>query len=208
MKDKGLTIAYLRVSTDKQDTENQLFGIQKFAAEKNWMISQTIHDTASGAVSWRERKLAQAISELKAGDNLLVAEMSRLGRSTIDVLEVMKEATTRGINLYIVKQGLALDGSAMSKLIATMLAVFSELERDLIRSRTKEALARRRAEGLSLGRPKGKATKTKLDDQAEKIRDYINKGINKRDIARLIDCAPNTLYSWLERNGLHERGEK
>jgi DNA invertase Pin-like site-specific DNA recombinase len=110
------------------------------------------------------------------------------------------------INVHIAKQGMVLDGSMQSRITATVLGLAAEIERELIVLRTTEALAKRKAEGKILGRPKGRqSTHLKLDQKEAEIRNYLNKGISKRSIAKLVDCSPSTLYDWLERKHLHPR---
>ena len=110
----------------------------------------------------------------------------------------MRECIDKGIHLHVVKNGIVLDGSMQAKIVATVLGLAAEIERDFISSRTKEALAKRKAEGMQLGRPTGPAKVLRLDMHADKIDSYIAKGIDKRAISKLLDVAPNTLYSWLK----------
>jgi len=88
---------------------------------------------------------------------------------------------------------------------ATILGLTAQIEREFISTRTKEALARRKSQGLKLGRPKGQANLLKLDSYHEEITNYLKKGINKRAISKLIDCSPSTLYLWLKRRKLYDK---
>ncbi len=109
----------------------------------------------------------------------------------------------RGLIIHIAKQRMVLDGSRQSRITATVLGLAAEIERELISQRTIEALARRKAEGKPLGRPKGrKATSLKLDAKEAEIRGYLAKGISKRSIAKLVECSPSTLYDWLARRNI------
>jgi DNA invertase Pin-like site-specific DNA recombinase len=109
----------------------------------------------------------------------------------------------RGVHVHIAKQQMVLDGSLPSRITATVLGLAAEIEREFIALRAREALAKRRAEGKPLGRPKGKpAARLKLDAQEAVIRGYLAKGINKLAMARLLECAPSTLYTWLARRNL------
>lgn len=195
--------AYLRVSTDQQDVDNQRHGILEYANTHHMSGLLFVEDVVSGKKSWRERKLGELlVNECQAGDTVLFAEISRMARSTLQVLEVLKHCIDGGINVHIAKQKMILDDSMQSRITATVLGLAAEIEREFISIRTKEALAKRKAEGVQLGRPKGPAPRVKLDSHASQIADYLKKGINKRDIARLIECSPSTLYEWMKRRGI------
>jgi DNA invertase Pin-like site-specific DNA recombinase len=97
---------------------------------------------------------------------------------------------------------MVIDGSIQSTITATVLGLAAQIEREFISSRTKEALAKRREDGMKLGRPKGQAQLLKLDNYRDEILKYLKKGINKRAISKLIECSPSTLYEWLKRRKL------
>ncbi len=191
--------AYLRVSTDAQDVDNQRHGILEYANARGFTGIKFTEDVVTGKASWKERKLGALVESLAAGDVLIFAEISRIARSTLQVLEVLERCAARGIAVHIAKQNMRLDDSMQSRITATVLGLAAEIEREFISIRTKEALAKVKAAGIQLGRPKGPAAHVKLDDHEKQIRDYLAKGINKRDIARLVECAPSTLYDWLAR---------
>jgi DNA invertase Pin-like site-specific DNA recombinase len=190
--------AYLRVSTDAQDVANQRHGVVKYCADKRLLEPVFVEDTASGKSDWRDRQLGKIIDRAAPGDVLVVAEVSRLARNTLQVLEIGRECISRGVHLHVAKNGIVFDDSMQSKIVATVLGLVAEIERDFISSRTKEALAKRKAEGMKLGRPVGAAKKLRLDPQANKIDEYLKLGIDKRAIAKLLDVSPNTLYAWLK----------
>jgi DNA invertase Pin-like site-specific DNA recombinase len=205
--------AYLRVSTDQQDLNNQRHGVIEYARVKGWGTRQSdteenvglifYEDTASSKKEWRERDLGKLIEQAKAGDVLLVAEISRLARSALQVLEILQECTKQEIIVHVAKSNMIMDGSLNSKITATILGLAAEIEREFISARTTEALAKRKAAGLPLGRPKGSVNHTKkLDAKKEEIKDLLAKGVHKTSICRMFDCAPTTLYSWMEDNGL------
>jgi len=115
-------------------------------------------------------------------------------------LEILELAAKKEISVHIVKTKMVMDGSIQATITATVLGLAAQIERELISSRTKEALAKRKAEGLPLGRPKGRTAKrTKLDDHRDDIYGYLKRGISKRSIAKLLNCSPTTLYSWFKR---------
>ena len=189
--------AYLRVSTDQQDLLNQKFGILgdiKF-----------LEDNTSGKISWQERTIGKIIESAKAGDVILASEVSRLGRSALQVLEILELAVKKEIAVHITKNSMIIDGSMQSTITATILGLAAQIEREFISTRTKEALAKRKADGVKLGRPKGKAQTLKLDAFEDEIRDYLKKGINKLAISKLIECSPSTLYLWLKRKKLYRK---
>lgn len=190
--------AYLRVSTDAQDVANQRHGVVRHCIEKKLLEPVFIEDTASGKMDWRARQLGKLIDRAGAGDVIVVSEVSRLARNTLQVLEISRACIERGVHLHIVKSALVFDNSMQSKIMATVLGLVAEIERDFISSRTKEALAKRKADGMKLGRPVGPAKNLRLDPMADKIDAYLAKGIDKRAVAKLLDVAPNTLYAWLK----------
>lgn len=189
--------AYLRVSTDAQDVANQRHGVVKYCADKRLLEPVFIEDTASGKTDWRDRPLGKIIERAGQGDIVVVSEVSRLARNTLQVLEIGRECIQRGVHLHVAKNGIVFDDSMQSKIVATVLGLVAEIERDFISARTKEALAKRKAEGVKLGRPAGSAKKLRLDPVAGKIDEYLKLGIDKRAIAKLLDVSPGTLYNWL-----------
>ena len=209
--------AYLRVSTDAQDLENQKHGILEYANALNLGKGVFVEDTASGKLNCTERKLGELVNETAvAGDTVIFAEFSRIGRSTLQVLEVLKAAVELNIQIHIAKDKVVMDDSIQATIYATVLGLAAEIERNFITLRTKESLAKKKQElkekgyfinnkgekVTSLGRPRGKASVTKLDAREKEIKGYLKKGVSKRSIARIVECSPNTLYSWLKRKKL------
>lgn len=199
------TIAYLRVSTDAQDLEKNKADILRFANEKHLNHVGWIEEKVSGQVPWSKRKIAQAINTLQAGDNLIVSELSRLGRSMLECMEILSISSQKGIHVYAIKGNWQLDGSIQSKLIAMCFAMASEIERSLISQRTREALAARKRSGLPLGRPKGPG-KSKLDQYEPEIRALIVNGSTQRFIAKRYESTEANLYNWMKRHGLNKGG--
>ena len=199
-----VTYAYLRVSTNQQDVDNQRHGILKYANQKSLGHLEFVEDAVSGQKKWRDRAVGELLTKIaERGDVIIFAEISRMARSTLQVLEILECCMQRGLSVHIAKQQMVLDESMPSRITATVLGLVAEIERELISLRTSEALAKRKAAGKPLGRPKGRqSAKLKLDAKAKEIQMYLDKGISKRSIAKLVDCAPSTLYYWLERNQL------
>ncbi|MBP9742912.1 MAG: recombinase family protein [Burkholderiales bacterium] len=195
--------AYLRVSTDRQDAKNQKLGILDYCNSQNINNLKIVEDTISGTTSWRDRAIGTLIEGGITGDIIVVAEVSRLGRSILQVLEIMEIAAQKGISIHIAKNRMVMDGSMQSTITATVLGLVAQIEREFLSSRTKEALQQKKLEGIKLGRPKGQSDILKLDAFRDQISGYIKKGINKRAIAKLIECSPSTLYHWLKRRHIH-----
>jgi len=194
-----VVVAYLRVSTDAQDVANQKLGVLEYCARHGFGEPLLIEDTVSGKLDWRKRKIGEVLHTIPQGSVLIAAEITRLARSTLQVLEMLKLAAEREISVHVVKSRLVLDGSLSSKITATVLALAGEIEREFIAARTKEALRQRKAAGKQLGRTPGKSARLSLDAKAAEIDKYLAIGLNKRAIAKLCACSPGTLYSWLER---------
>ena len=192
--------AYLRVSRDTQDVANQKYGILDYCNGRGISPVTLVEDTESRKKPWRERGIGQILQDASEGDVILAAEISRLGGSPLQVLEILEEAARKKASVHIVKSQIVMDGSLQSAIIATVLGLAAQIEREFISVRTKEALARRKAEGVKLGRPRGEAPRLKLDSQREMILDYLGKNVSRRSIARILGCSPSTLYAWLRRN--------
>ncbi len=163
------------------------------------MPLKIVSDEVSTQVGWSDRKIGEILNEALPGDTLIVSEISRLARSTLQVLEILELAAKKRISIHIVKNGLVMDGSIQATITATILGLAAQIEREFISMRTKEALTRRKESGLPMGRPKGRAPTVMLDPHREMIQSYLKKGVNKRSIAKIIECSPTTLYSWIER---------
>ncbi len=148
--------AYYRVSTDKQDYNSQKLGVLDYCDKNGLTIEkEVVDDGVSGCIKAKDRNLNKIIKNGNKGDWLIVSELSRLGRSTIDVLETCRIFGKKGINVYLVKQSIKLDESPMGKMILAILSAFAEMERDLMIQRSKEGIERARIQGNHLGRPFG-----------------------------------------------------
>jgi DNA invertase Pin-like site-specific DNA recombinase len=191
--------AYLRVSTSKQDTENQKLSVLDYCNRHNLVPVKYIEDTSSGKLHWQDRPIGAILEQANADDHIIVAEVSRLGRSTLQVLEILEHAARAKVSVHIAKSNMVMDSSMQSTITATILGLAAQIEREFISARTKEALSQRKAQGIKLGRPKGQASTLRLDAEREQITDYLTKGVSKRSIAKIIECSPATLYNWLKR---------
>ncbi len=165
--------AYLRVSKDTQDVENQKFGILEYCNQKNIAPVTIVEDTESRSKSWRLRGIGNILQKVQKGDRILVAEVSRLGGSPLQVLEILEEAAKKEIAIHIAKSQIIMNGTLQSTIIATILGLSAQIEREFISARTKEALAKVKTEGIKLGRPKGPAKHLKLDQHRDLILEYL-----------------------------------
>ena len=195
--------AYLRVSKDSQDVRNQKLGVMEYANARGLGSLEVVEDTVGGRVNWQERGVGELLEKTGKGDVILVAEVSRLARSTIQVLEIMREAARKEVSIHIVKNSMVMDGSMSARITVTVLGLAAEIEREFISERTKEGLARRKAEGKTLGRPKGaKGKHLKLDGQRKDIKKWQGMGLNKTAIAKLCGVSRVTLDAWLKKEKL------
>ena len=197
-------IAYLRVSTMEQDIEKNKSEILHLANEKSLGKVEFVEEKVSGKIHWKQRKIGEIIEKLRHGDTILLNEFSRLGRSMLECMEIISIATQKGINIYTVKGNWQLDGSIQSKVMAMVFSMASEIERDLISKRTKEALQTKKNSGKILGRPKGTG-KSKLDAYRVEIVALLKNGATKKFIANRYDSTPANLHNWLKKNKITTR---
>jgi DNA invertase Pin-like site-specific DNA recombinase len=178
---------YIRVSTDKQTVENQRFEINQFCGRSQLIVDKWIEETISGAKNVDDRRLGKLLKKMKKEDILICSELSRLGRNLLMIMGVLNECMNREIQVWTIKDNYRLGSDINSKVLAFAFGLSAEIERNLISQRTKEALARKKAEGVVLGRPKGrKSSKTKLTGQEKKIRELLNKRVSYSAIGRIL----------------------
>jgi len=198
---KPKTIGYLRVSTGAQDLDKNKADILRLANQEDLGRVQFVEEKVSGKVSWRKRRIADWVETLQAKDNIIVSELSRLGRSMLECMEILSIALQKGIRVYAVKGNWHLDQSMQSKIIAMAFSMAAEIERELISQRTTEALRFRKAQGLPLGRPRG-PRKSKLDPYRSEIAGLLANGSMQRFIARRYKTTEANLHNWLKKQGL------
>lgn len=182
-------IAYLRASTDKQDVKNQKLEILEFARNKKLHVDDFIEITISSRKTTKQRRIDELLEKLNDSDTLIVTELSRLGRSTAEVIALMNELSERDIRVIIIKQNLDISKQTKdmtSKIMITLLSLFSEMERDFVSIRTKEALKIRKEQGVILGKPKGTIQNSKFDKDKERIEELLGLGLSIRKIAKLL----------------------
>jgi DNA invertase Pin-like site-specific DNA recombinase len=194
-------IGYLRVSTADQNLEKNKADILQLANQHDLGRVRFVEETISGKDSWRQRKIAEVLESLKASDALVVSELSRLGRSMLECMEILSVAAPPRINVYAVKGTWRLDQSIQSKILAMAFSMAAEIERDLISQRTKEALRFKKAHGIKLGRPTGPG-KSKLDPYRPEIEGLLANGSTQKFIARRYRTTEANLHHWLKKRGL------
>lgn len=202
------TYGYLRTSTDKQDLDNQRLAVWDYAHRHKMQVDDFIEAVVSSRRSLSDRKIEEIYQRLQAGDTLIVSELSRLGRSTREVLNVIHEIAQRKIRLIIIKQNLDLNGSQdmTGKVMLAVFSLLAELERDLISLRTKEALAAKKKKGIVLGKPKGTIQKSKFDKDRKKIEELLSYGVSVRKIAEVLSYPTHRgLNTYINTRGLKKK---
>jgi DNA invertase Pin-like site-specific DNA recombinase len=194
-------VGYLRVSTADQDLEKNKADILQLANTHDLGRVLFVEEKISGKVSWRNRKLAEVLGSLQPNDAIIVSELSRLGRSMLECMEILSVATQKRINIYSVKGAWRLDQSIQSKIIAMAFSMAAEIERDLISQRTKEALRFKKSQGMILGRPPGPG-KSKLDPYRPEIESLLANGSKQKFVAGRYHTTEANLHNWLKKRGL------
>jgi len=191
---------YIRVSTDRQTVENQRFEINQFCEKQQIVVNKWIEETISGTKEVEERQLGKLLKKMKKGDVLICSELSRLGRNLLMIMGVLNECMNRDIQVWTIKDNYRLGSDINSKVLAFAFGLSAEIERNLISQRTKEALARKKAEGVVLGRPKGsKSTKTKLTGQEKQIKELLEKKVSYSAIGRILGVHRLTVSSFVKK---------
>ncbi len=205
-----MNYGYIRVSTDRQTVENQRYEITRFCEQECIRIDGWIEETISGTKNYKKRELGRLIKHMNKGDLIVCAELSRLGRNLFMIMEILHLCMDKGCSVWTVKEGYRLGDDIQSKVLAFAFGLSAEIERKLISERTKEALARKRAEGARLGRrPGSKNNRYKLDEKEKYILRLLNQGCSRREISRRLKVSKNTLQNWLKRNDIEtERNRK
>ena len=200
------TIAYIRTSTDKQDLNNQKLEILEWARKHDVKIDTFVEITMSSRKTSTQRRIDEVVQTLADSDTLVVTELSRLGRSTAEVIQLINELVARNIRVIILKQHLDLSTHDMnSKIVITLFSLFAELERDLISLRTREALAAKKRQGVKLGKPKGVIQKSKFDTDRERIQELLALGLSVRKIAKLLGYSNHlALNTYINKRQLRE----
>ena len=194
------TVAYLRVSTRSQDLANQKLAILDFAQQKQFAVDRFIELQSSSLKVRHKERVGEMLDSLKPGDRLIVSELSRLGRSLGQVIQIVDTLVHRKVRFTAVKEGITFEGKQdlQTKVMVALFGLFAEVERDLISERTKEGLATAKAAGKLLGRPKGKRGKTKLDGKEQDIQALLSKKVSMASIAKIMDVSRTALYHFIK----------
>ena len=195
-----ITVASLRVSTRSQDLANQKLAILEFSQKRRFTVDEFIEARISSRKSPIERRIDEMLGRLQMGDRLLVSELSRLGRSLGQVIQIVDTLVHRNIRFISIKEGIEFDGQQdlQTKVMIALFGLFAEVERDLISERTKEGLAAAKAQGKLLGRPKGPLGKSRLDGKEQDIRVLLGKNVSRASIAKILDVSRSALYHFIE----------
>jgi DNA invertase Pin-like site-specific DNA recombinase len=198
------TIAYLRISTRTQELDSQRLAILNFAHQEGFQVDQFIQATISSRKSLEARKINVLLEELQEGDCLIVAELSRLGRSVGEIVRLVDQLVKKQVRFFAIKEGIRLNGKQelQTKVTITLFSLMAEIERDLISERTKEGIAAARAKGKKPGRPKGKLGRSKLDGREKEIKEFLEKGVSKTSLARIVGCSKTALIHFVKTRGL------
>lgn len=199
-----MVYAYLRVSTDAQDTANQRLGVDTKAIKLGLIIDKyIIDDGVSGTIDPKMRKFGALIKNVKFGDVIIVSELSRFGRRLFMLFRVLETLLNKGVKVYSVKDGYSLDNTLQSKVLAFAFGMAAEIEREMISKRTKEALARRKANGKFIGRKSGaKNARHKLDGKENLIKVMLESNMSLRDVARRLNVSPTTISTFIRNRQL------
>lgn len=192
---------YIRVSTDRQTVENQRYEVNQFCEKHVLVVDKWIEETISGSKSINDRKLGNLLKKMKKEDILICSELSRLGRNLLMIMGILNECMNKNIQVWTTKDNYRLGSDINSKVLAFAFGLSAEIERNLISQRTKEALARKRAEGVILGRPVGrKSSKTKLTGQEKRIKELLDKKVSYSAIARILGVHRLTVSNFVKDN--------
>lgn len=200
------TVAYIRVSTDKQDEAAQRLEILEYANREKMHVDAWVSMEISSRRSMDERGITALLADLQPGDTLVVSELSRLGRSMSQVVQIINDLVAGKVCLRSIKEGFRLLGtgkelSISDKVTVGIFSLMAEIDRDLISQRTKAGLAAAQAKGKVLG-PRPGPRRSVLDGREAEIRSYLEKGVSKASIAKIVGVSKSTLQ-WFVSERMH-----
>lgn len=196
------TIGYIRVSSNKQTCEHQHFEIEQFATKNNIKIDKWIEETISSRKALNKRKLGKLLDNLQSNDILISAEISRLGRSLLEVMHILENCLNKNCQVWTIKENYRLGNDIQSKVMAFAFGLSAEIERNLISQRTKASLESIKATGKRLGRPfSAQSKKLKLSKNTKKIKYLFNTGCTRYKIAKIMKVSPSTVNQFINRMG-------
>ena len=195
-------IGYIRVSSNKQTCEHQHYEIQQYAEHNNINVDRWIEETISSRKPLNKRKLGQLLSELQEGDILIAAEISRLGRSLLEVMHILEYCLNKSCCVWTIKENYRLGNDIQSKVMAFAFGLSAEIERNLISQRTKASLESVRATGKRLGRPfSAQSKKLKLSRNTKKVKELLDMGLTRYRIAKIMCVKHSTVSNFINRRG-------
>lgn len=193
---------YIRVSTDKQTVENQRFEIEAFCRKNDLVIDSWIEETISGTVEVDRRELGKLLKHVNKGDLIICSELSRLGRSLFMIMSILNLLMERGVKVWTIKDNYRLGDDIQSKVLAFAFGLSAEIERNLISQRTKEALERKKKEGIKLGRPCGRTGKSKLEGAELAVSAMLLAGTSINQMSKLYGTHRETVKLFIKNKGL------
>ena len=198
------TLAYLRVSSGAQELANQKYTILDYAQQQGIAIDEFVETQVSTRRAIEKRGINEAIERLSAGDRLIVSELSRLGRSLGQIIQIVDTLVTHKIRFVAIKEAIRFEGkqTMQTKVMIALFGLFAEVERDLISERTREGLAAAKAQGKLLGRPKGSLGQSKLDGKEAEIQTLLDKKVSKASIAKIMGISRTALYNFIRTRNL------
>ena len=200
--EKRMIYGYIRISTQKQSVQHQEFEIKEYAAKNGIKIDTWIKETISSKTTLKHRKLGQLLDDLHEHDILIACDISRLGRSLLEIMEILEKCLAKSCQVVTIKENYHLGNDIQSQVLAFAFGLSAQIERDLISQRTKMSLDNLKASGKRLGRPFGaESKKLKLSKNAKKVRGLLDKGVSKNQISRIMGVQKMTLRRFISRMG-------
>lgn len=194
-----MVYAYIRVSTELQSYEGQKYQIENWCRKRDWEIETWVREKVSGSQKIEKRTLGHLLRKMKAGDVLVCTELSRLGRNMMMVMSILNHCSQKGLKLYSIKDNFELSDSLNAKIIAFAFSLAAEIERNLISSRTREALAAKKLAGVKLGRPSGLSREREaFEKRREEVLQARETGVSISSLAKRLHIHPNTLSRYLK----------
>lgn len=201
-----MTYAYVRVSTDAQNTENQKHEIEKFCRSKKVHVDEWVLEKISGTTDPQKRHLGDLMNRIQKDDLLICTELSRLGRSLLMIMNTLDYFSKHNVKVWTIKDNFKLEDDITSKVISFAFGLSAEIERQLISNRTKTGLERAKAQGIHLGRKKGqKSSYYKLDSKSAYIEERIKAGVKINHLRKELNVDWSTLNRHIIRMGLKDK---
>ncbi len=197
-----MNYGYIRVSTDKQTVENQRFEIESFCKKNGLAIDSWIEETVSGTVDASRRELGKILKDIKKGDLIICSELSRLGRSLFMIMSILNQLMEKEAKVWTIKDNYRLGDDIQSKVLAFAFGLSAEIERNLISQRTKEALERKKTEGIKLGRPRGRNGKSKLEGAEFAVTIMLLAGTSINQMSKLYGTHRETVKLFIKKKAL------